>query len=152
MSDEPEVPPATESDVPPTPVAAPPKRHGFGRRHWKGLTLLTVVGVPLVVVALWITTTLAYTYSSGSRAGYNQKLSRKGWICKTWEGELAVASVPGTAPEIWHYSVRSDSVAQAIDALAGQAVKLHYREHATVPTSCFGETNYQVTGVEKVAR
>lgn len=135
----------------PQPVTADlPKRRGFARRHWKGLLLTTVVLVPAVAVALWVTTTLAYSYSSGWRAGYNQKISSKGWVCKTWEGELAVSSVPGVAPTIWPYSVRSDSVAHAIEALAGHQVELHYAQHKGVPSRCFGETEYFVDGVRKV--
>src|SRR4051794_19508460 len=95
----------------------PPKRRGFARRHWLGLTLATLIVVPAAGVALWVTSTLAYSYSSGWRAGFNQKISRKGWVCKTWEGELATSSVPGVSPIIWPYSVRSDSVAQAIEKL-----------------------------------
>ncbi|MBV9879261.1 MAG: hypothetical protein JO180_02145 [Gemmatirosa sp.] len=124
-------------------------RRGFARRHWKGLLLTVVLLGPAGVFAAWTTATLAYSYSSGRRAGYNQKISRKGWICKTWEGELAVSSVPGVAPEIFRYSVRSDSVAHAIEALAGERVTIFYDQHGGVPTSCFGETEYFATGVEK---
>jgi len=144
MSDDSQVPPA------PTVTGLPPKRRGFARRHWKGLALTTLLVVPTAAVALWVTSTLAYTYSSGWRAGFNQKISRKGWVCKTWEGELATSSVPGVSPIIWSYSVRSDSVAQAIEKLAGQQVELHYGQHKGVPTSCFGETEYFVDGVRKV--
>jgi len=34
--------------------------------------------------------TLQVVYSDGERVGYIQKISRKGWVCKTWEGELAM--------------------------------------------------------------
>ena len=132
-----------------TPTVDKPRR-GFFRRHWLGLTLATILLVPAAVFAVWATATLGYAYSAGDRTGWNQKLSHKGWICKTWEGELAMTAAPGVAPEIFRYSVRSDSVARAIDALAGQRVKLRYEEHRGVPTSCFGETNYFATGVEKV--
>jgi hypothetical protein len=137
----------TTRDVPP--AVAPEKKRGFARRHWKGLLLSTVVLVPIAAFVIWVTASLAYTYSSGERVGYNQKLSHKGWICKTWEGELAITAQPGVAPEIFHYSVRSDSVAKAIQALAGDRVQLHYEQHKGVPTSCFGETEYFVTGVDK---
>jgi hypothetical protein len=141
---------ATPDSSPGTPVVE--RKRGFARRHWKGLLLSTIVLVPLAVVAIWITATLGFSYSSGERTGYNQKLSHKGWICKTWEGELALTSAPGVAPEIWRYSVRSDSIAHAIDALSGQRVKIHYEQHKGVPTKCFGETEYFATGVEKVAQ
>jgi hypothetical protein len=81
-----------------------------------------------------------------------QKFSKKGWLCKTWEGEMQMSNIPGSAPILFQFSVRSDSVAQAIQAVAGQQVALIYEEHRGVPTDCFGETPYFVTGVRQVAR
>jgi len=131
------------------PDVRPEKKRGFARRHWKGLLLSLIVLVPAAVMAVWLTATLAFSYSSGERTGYNQKLSKKGWLCKTWEGELAQSNVPGQAPQLFMYSVRSDSVAQAIEAAAGERVTLQYEQHKGVPTKCFGETEYYVTGVRK---
>jgi hypothetical protein len=125
------------------------RKEGFARRHWKGLLLSLILLVPAAAMAIWMTVTLAYSYSKGDRTGYNQKLSKKGWICKTWEGELAQSNVPGSAPQLFMYSVRSDSVAQAINNMAGERVTLTYEEHRGVPTKCFGETDYYVTGVRK---
>jgi hypothetical protein len=98
-------------------------------------------------MSLWVGVTLGYTYSEGTRTGFVQKLSSKGWLCKTWEGELAMTTVPGTAPQIFNFSVRSDSVASEIEKTAGSQVTLYYKEHRGVPTSCFGETPYFVEGV-----
>ena len=131
------------------PDVRPEKKRGFARRHWKGLLLSLIVLVPAAVMAVWLTATLAFSYSSGERTGYNQKLSKKGWLCKTWEGELAQSNVPSQAPQLFMYSVRSDSVAQAIEAAAGERVTLQYEQHKGVPTKCFGETEYYVTGVRK---
>lgn len=137
----------------PTPSAAPTveapssPHSGFLRRHWGKMTLLTVVLVPLIGMSLWVGVTLNWTYSSGTRTGYVQKLSHKGWLCKTWEGELAMTTVPGTAPQIFGFSVRSDSVAREIEKIEGSQVTLYYKEHRGVPTSCFGETQYFVDGV-----
>ncbi|MDQ8153160.1 MAG: hypothetical protein P3B98_00745 [Gemmatimonadota bacterium] len=131
------------------PAAAPPPppRPSLLRRHWGKLTLLTIVLVPLTGMSLWLGVTLGYTYSEGTRTGFVQKLSNKGWLCKTWEGELAMTTVPGTAPQIFNFSVRSDSVAAEIEKTAGSQVTLYYKEHRGVPTSCFGETQYFVDGV-----
>jgi hypothetical protein len=107
----------------------------------------------LVVLAgavLWTWITLSYDYSDGERAGYVQKLSRKGWICKTWEGELALVNLPGAMPEIFHFSVRDDDVAKRIQAVVGKRVALTYEQHIGVPTSCFGETEYFVVDVKVV--
>jgi hypothetical protein len=137
---------------PESPVATPaPTRHGFVRRNWGKLTLLAVVVVPALVFTIWAGGALNYAYSSGQRVGFVQKFSRKGWICKTWEGELAIVNMPGAMSQIFDFSVRNDSVAKAIsDAMAHGRVALRYEEHRGVPTSCFGETNYYVTGVRSI--
>ena len=125
-------------------------RGGVLRRHWGKLALGTLVLLPIVVIVAWTTIALSYSYSDGNRVGYNQKLSRKGWLCKTWEGEIALTAQPGVAPEIFRYSVRDDSVARAIQALEGQRVAIEYEQHKGLPTTCFGETEYFATGVQKV--
>jgi hypothetical protein len=125
----------------------PPKRRRFAR--WK-LVVLGLLLIPVLVFALWTWWALSWTYSDGDRVGWVQKFSRKGWICKTWEGELAMSNVPGSVPQLFHFTVRDDSVARAINTVAGKRVSLHYEEHVGVPTSCFGETQYYVTQVRVV--
>jgi len=90
---------------------------------------------------------LHVTYSSGDRAGFIQKFSNKGWLCKTWEGQIAMANLPGTTPEIFNFSVRSDSIAQVILKSMGQRVDISYDQHRGVPLHCFGDTEYFVTSV-----
>jgi hypothetical protein len=102
------------------------------------------VVLPAVVLGAWAAITLSYTYSRGDRVGYNQKFSRKGWVCKTWEGELAISNVPGQAPQLFQYTVRNASVAAQIRQLEGQRIAVTYEQHVGVPTSCFGETDYYV--------
>jgi hypothetical protein len=131
------------SETPPT--AAPIKK-----KHRKVFVLLfSVLLIPVVIIALWIWVSLGYTYSTGERAGYVQKISKKGWICKTWEGELAMANLPGTMPQIFAFTVRNDSIAKVIEQNAGKQVSLTYDQHRGVPTTCFGETEYFVTGVHR---
>jgi hypothetical protein len=120
------------------------------RRHWGKLLLAAIILIPSAIFVIWSAISLGFSYSSGERVGYVQKLSHKGWICKTWEGELQMVNVPGSAPVIFTFSVRGDSLAHAIEAVAGKQVALRYEEHRGVPTSCFGETNYYVTGVRTV--
>jgi hypothetical protein len=103
------------------------------------------------VFSLWAWGTLGYTYSRGERAGYVQKLSKKGWLCKTWEGEIAMVNLPGTMPELFSFSVRSDSIAGLIEKTMGKRVSLTYEQHKGVPTSCFGETQYFITNVRLVS-
>jgi hypothetical protein len=100
--------------------------------------------------AAWVWITLHFSYSNGERAGYVQKISKKGWFCKTWEGELAMTTVPGTAPQIFPFSVRDDAVAEKIQRAAGQRVALSYEQHKGVPSSCLAETEYFVTSVRPI--
>jgi hypothetical protein len=131
--------------------SAPPSSPHRHRSH-KALSFLSIIIlVPVVVFALWAWVALGYTYSRGERAGYVQKISKKGWLCKTWEGELAMANLPGVMPEIFRFTVRNDSIAQVIENNAGKRVSLTYEQHKGVPTSCFGETEYFVTQVRPVA-
>jgi hypothetical protein len=94
---------------------------------------------------------VSFSYSKGDRAGYLQKFSEKGWLCKTWEGEIAMANLPGTMPEVFDFTVRNDSVAQVLRGMAGQRVAIIYEQHKGVPTSCFGDTEYYVVGVNQIA-
>jgi hypothetical protein len=109
-----------------------------------------VVLIPLVLFSLYTWLALTWTYSTGERAGYVQKFSKKGWICKTWEGELAMVSLPGTMPEKFYFTVRTDSIAARINASLGKRVAVTYRQHVGVPTTCFGETGYWVTDAKVV--
>ncbi|MEA3246578.1 MAG: hypothetical protein U9Q74_10525 [Gemmatimonadota bacterium] len=109
-----------------------------------------VVLVPSFVFTVWAGVALSFAYSEGTRTGYVQKLSRKGWVCKTWEGELAMTTQPGVAPVIFPFTVRSDSAAAEITRLEGRQVTLRYKEHLGVPSRCFGETTHFVDGVTAV--
>lgn len=116
------------------------------------LLILFLLIVPAALFAGYTWFTLHFTYSNGERAGYVQKISRKGWFCKTWEGELAVTNFPGTAPQLFVFSVPDESVAQKITQAAGQRVALVYEQHKGVPSACFGETEYWITGVRPIGQ
>ena len=133
-----------------SPAQAPPTK-GRGIRKWLLIIGGLVIVLPFVAMFLWSVVALNWSYSEGERAGYVQKFSKKGWLCKTWEGDLSMINIPGAAPERWNFTVRNDSIAQIINSLMGRQVSLHYEEHPGVPTSCFGETQYFVTGVRPVA-
>ena len=114
---------------------------------------LVIAAVPIALVllfALYTWSALTWTYSSGERAGYVQKFSKKGWICKTWEGELAIVSIPGTMAEKFYFTVRNDSIARLVNLTMGKRVALVYHQHMGVPTTCFGETQYFVVDVKAV--
>ena len=121
------------------------------KRRWKLWLFLIFVLLPVILIAGYTWVTLHYSYSSGERSGYIQKISKKGWLCKTWEGELAMTTVPGTAPQIFQFSVKDETAVRRIEQAAGQRVVLSYQQHKGVPTSCFGETEYFVTGVRTIS-
>lgn len=108
--------------------------------------LTALVALMLLVVA-YFAVVLNWSYSDGERAGWVQKLSRKGWLCKTWEGELSLVSMPGAAPEKFLFTVRDEAVAEEINKVMGKRVALHYEEKVGLPTTCFGDTRAFVTGV-----
>jgi hypothetical protein len=141
---EPSMSDPVEPSAPPSPT---PPRRGFLRRNWVVLAIVTVIALPIVVFTVWTSIALGYSYSKGDRVGYVQKLSRKGWVCKTWEGELTMSAVPGSVPEKFYFSVRDDSLAKAISALQGARATITYEQHVGVPSRCFGETEYFATGV-----
>ena len=109
--------------------------------------VLAVLAALVALIALYFWAALTWSYSSGERAGWAQKFSHKGWICKTWEGELALVSLPGSAVEKFYFTVHDDAAAKAIQQAVGKRVTLHYEEKVGLPTSCFGETRYFVTKV-----
>jgi hypothetical protein len=117
----------------------------------KALRIALLMLVVLAAAAIfWVWLTLHWTYSEGERTGYVQKLSSKGWLCKTWEGEIAMVTMPGAIPEKFIFTVREDAVAGRINALAGKRVVLYYKQHRFIPSSCFGETEYFVSDVHEV--
>jgi len=120
------------------------------KRNWKLRLFLFLFVLPALLLSGYTWLTLHYAYSTGQRSGYIQKISEKGWLCKTWEGELAMTTVPGTAPQIFLFSVRDDATAHQIEQVAGQRVALDYQQHKGIPSSCFGETEYFVTGVRTI--
>lgn len=116
--------------------------------RWFVYAFLALIVLPALGFAAWIWITLNFSYSSGERAGLLQKISHKGWVCKSWEGEIAMPSQPGVPPEIFHFSVRDETVAQQLLKAAGRRVSLSYEQHPGVPTQCFGETEYYITRVQ----
>ncbi len=114
------------------------------------LGLLGLIVLVLAVLAIYTFIMLSWNYSSGERAGWLQKLSRKGWVCKTWEGELAMVSMPGSTPEKFYFTVRDEEVARRINRNMGKRVSLHYEEKAGLPGSCFGDTRYFVVDLTPV--
>jgi len=127
-----------------------PRREIPPRSRVSGAVLWAVAVGLVALAAAWIWLMTSWSYSSGERAGWVQKFSRKGWICKTWEGEIALVTMPGTAQEKFLFTVWDDDVAAKINAAMGKRVSLHYEEKVGLPGSCFGDTRYWVNGLRTV--
>jgi hypothetical protein len=122
---------------------APRPRRRF--RLW--LLIAGLLVLPALLFTLYVGAMFSFSYSDGERAGVLQKFSRKGWVCKTYEGELAMSIVPGVTPTIWEFSVRDERVVPRLSAAIGKRVVLHYSEYRGIPTTCFGHTPYFVDSV-----
>jgi hypothetical protein len=128
------------------PNSAGRRRRSGGLGRWFVILLLLLI----VGGGLWTWLTLAWAYSDGERAGVLLKFSRRGWACKTQEGELAQYVVAGVSPQIWEFSVRDAAVAAQLNKVVGRQVQLHYTEHKGVLSSCFADTRYYVDRVTLV--
>lgn len=117
--------------------------------NWIKWVLMFLI-IPIGLFALYTWAVLSWSYSSGERAGYVQKLSQKGFICKTYEGELILVSMPGTQAEKFYFTVKDPEIAKRINETVGKRVRLTYEQHVGVPSSCFGETPYYVNDVKIV--
>lgn len=122
---------------------ASPGRNGI---RW-GRLLFKAIGGLVLLGALYLLVVLNWSYARGERAGYVQKFSKEGFLIKTWEGELAMVNLPGTAPEKFYFTVRDDAVAERINRAMGRRVALVYEEHLGLPGRFFGETGYFVVDV-----
>ncbi len=117
------------------------------RRSRPALIIAILLVAALLICWAWVATTLNFSYSEGERAGFLQQFSKRGWVCKTWEGEILLTSMPGAIPEKFRFSVRDDAVASQLSAAMGKRVTLTYDQHKGVPTNCFGETEYYIQKV-----
>ncbi len=126
----------------PPPVVPPPRKGSRIKRFF----LWWLAGIAAALL-IWTLVALNWSYSTGDRGGLLQKFERKGWLCKTYEGQLALYAAPGLPPEMWSFTVRDEAVADQVAGLVGERVQLHYVEHRGLPSSCFGETGFFVDRV-----
>lgn len=110
--------------------------------------IILAVVIPIILLALYTWAALSWVYSTGERAGYVQKLSEKGYVCKTYEGELVLVSMPGTQAEKFNFTVRDKNLVEKINNSLGKRVRITYEEHKGIPSSCFGETSFFVKNVQ----
>ncbi len=121
-----------------------------GSRGRVGVYAVVALALLAGALALYTWATLSFDFSTGERVGYVQKFSRKGWLCKTWEGELAMVTMPGAIPEKFYFSTRSEAIAAEVNRSLGKRVRISYAQHRFVPTNCFGETEYFATSAQVV--
>jgi hypothetical protein len=118
------------------------------RKHQTGLIFLLIPVILVMFAVAYGFFVWKWAYSEGERAGFVQKLSKKGFVCKTWEGELTMVAMPGATPEKFFFTVWNDNVAEQINKQVGKRVALNYEEKVGIPGSCFGETRYYITKVK----
>ncbi len=142
-----EQPPLNSSGSPVSPVKKPthPVKHFF-RRLLLFFMLISIITVTITFLYF------NFTYSEGNRAGMLIKFSTKGFVFKTYEGELNVGSVnPGVGSSVanntWSFSVKDKKLADQLSIMEGKMVRLHYKEKIkNLPWQ--GETKYFVDKVE----
>lgn len=117
-----------------------------------GKKAIKIMALLLAAVAVlctgYVMIVLNWSYSKGERVGYVQKFSEKGWLCKTWEGELQMLPVPGALPEKFLFSVRDKALIGTINSSMGKKLALSYEQHKGIPTTCFGESEYFAVGAK----
>ncbi len=114
----------------------------------KGMKWFGLLFIPILLFVIYTFMTLHWVYSSGERAGFVQKISEKGFVCKTYEGELVLVTIPGTQAEKFLFTAKNKDVFDKINKTIGQRVRLLYKQHKWIPTSCFGDTEYFVYDVK----
>lgn len=118
------------------------------RRIILGILLLAIIGLG---VYLWVCN---WTYSEGTRAGTLIKMSYKGVLLKTYEGQLNLGGFQtngqdGVVGNIWEFSVWSDDIYKELQNFEGKRVKLHYRQKfKAMPWQ--GKTDYFIFKVESI--
>ena len=114
------------------------------------LWLFTPFALIAALLAGYLWVALNWSYSKGERACYVQKFSQKGWLIKTWEGELALVAVPGSMPEKFFFTTRNDELAKKINATVGKRVSISYEQHKGLPANLFGDTDYFAKDVKVI--
>lgn len=125
----------------------PKKTNGF-KKFMRWFIFILLLG--FAAFAYW---KYFFTYSDGNRTGLLQKLSHKGTIFKTYEGELVLSSISSTAgvalaSEKFYFSVADKAVATKMESFEGKKVKVHYlQKNGKLPWR--GESEYIVDDVEQ---
>ena len=93
-----------------------------------------------------------YPKSEGTRTGVLFKVSKKGYIFKTYEGQLHLGgSAMMTQQSVWDFSAKDNAVYQKLQQYEGKTVKCHYKELVNAFV-WQGDTDYIVYDVEPVTQ
>lgn len=113
------------------------------------------VGFGVIVLGLLYLWACSWTYSEGTRAGQLIKISKKGIVFKTNEGELNLGGLrigsdnDGLEGNIWQFSILDENVVKKLEVSEGKRVKLRYKErYKSMPWQ--GDTNYFIVAVEVI--
>ena len=123
------------------------------KTFWQKLKKMGIVILLLLILgSIGVGTVATFgCYSSGKRAGSVQKFSKKGYVFKTWEGELLLREFGTQQSTVWTFSVQDESVAHELESSIskGEKVMLHYcQNYYKFPWQ--GETEYFVDKVSVV--
>ncbi len=121
-----------------------------------GMLKKILVGIVFLLVLALVITFLVFNfkYSEGSRAGVLMKFSKRGYVFKTYEGELntgGVGNIANTAQvnQVWNFSVKEEGFADTLHFYEGKKVILFYQQKIKhLPWQ--GETDYFVNRVQEV--
>ena len=89
----------------------------------RGKFLFWTLAVLIVAPVAYFLFVFNWSYADGEHAGWVQKFSSKGWLCKTWEGEMSMVSLPGSAPEKFYFTVMDDKVAEMLPRRSASACR-----------------------------
>lgn len=137
-----------------------PHRHSNGSSLKGCLVFAVILAILLLLATCTVTrfTGIHYVYSEGDRSGTVTKLSRKGALVKTWEGELVMGGVRKgndgkMDANVFCFSVADSTViSQLQDALnSGETVNLHYKQYFQTAIS-EGESGYLITSVSQAKK
>lgn len=122
------------------------KKPSWFRRFTR--TVMILFTLSLIFIVYWF---YFNKYGNGERTGILVKITHKGNIFKTDEGEMWLSCRQMTNPEKFYFSVTNDSIVQVLKNLQDECVQLTYTQYrAALPWR--GDNKYIVTGVVPIVK
>lgn len=128
--------------------------------HWHGIWLEVVILDVIVVIlfvifalfALVMTTGLVEQYSSGELEGYITKISYKGILWKTNEGEMQVGTGNIAVLQTpFEFSIVEKEILDKVHRNIGKKVRVKYRQWFVMPYR-LGSSGYELVEVEELEK